>query len=153
MPAEPAIILPTPAAPYDPRQDIYDSIAAKGIVMPVPMLNFILVCQYIPPDFKVLPGGQRIHIPAQTQQNAEYDGLVGLVLAKGPDCFAYDDPAEDERFNVRVGDWCLFGYYETQASRFKMRSIGTGKTFGMIKDRDIRGKIADPTEIMPSGQL
>lgn len=142
---------------YDPRLAITQAIDVMKIDPPRPALNYVLLAQYVPPDFDYKRAGtaadgrpmwRKMFRAEQTQRNAIYDGLVGLVLDKGPDCYTYPEGDPGRGRAPEIGEWWMFAFYQTQDSRFRMGGLASGLVMAMVKDSDLRARISDPAAVL-----
>src|SRR5262249_2125581 len=93
----------------DPRTFLLKKCASFMGAVEV-MHNWIVLATHYLPPFTVLPNGTRFYRSDQTLEEVQYQGKVGLVIAKGPIAFM-DDPEAGVRFhgqNVEIGEWVSF---------------------------------------------
>jgi hypothetical protein len=93
---------------------VHESDPAKEILKKVGKLNgveflgnAILVAIYIRPKTAQY-GTLKLQLADQTRKEDEYQGKVGLVIAKGPLAFVDDEHVQFHGQNVEVGDWVVF---------------------------------------------
>ncbi len=67
-----------------------------------------------------------------------WQGVVGLVLKKGPLAFVDDDKAKFSGFGIEVGDWVFFSTPDTSRIHVK------GKECRIMQDVNIKGVIEHP---------
>lgn len=112
---------------------------SPDLEFPDPTGWHVMVLQYVRPDAKTLPGGQRLYFADKTKQEDEYQGRVGLVLAVGPD--AYRDPVKYPGGPwVRPGDWVLWPTLETAAQRQRYH----GLVIAFLPDDRVVARSVDP---------
>lgn len=79
--------------------------------------NRLLVATYARPDKTA--GG--LYLPEVTRKEDEYQGIVGLVVKKGPGAFVDEPGVNFHGKDVQVGDWVV---YSVRAGRaISMRGI------------------------------
>lgn len=120
----------------DPKAEMMAEVGAdlKGLRL---FHNQILVGIYERPE--TTAGG--IILPGQTRKEDQYQGKVGLVLAKGPLAFVDDARNEFHGQNVEVGDWIAF-----RASDGWQLTIGK-KLCRMLQDLDIKIQADTPDTV------
>ncbi len=97
----------------------------------------LLVATYIEPERTK----GNIIIPEGSVRESLYQGAIGLVLKKGPWAFVDDDQlgVNWKGQDVEVGDWVVFRYSDAWEQHLN------GVSVRFVDDRDIRGRISDPT--------
>lgn len=130
----------------DPRKDLQDRI---GSVDHVKLLhNQVLVATYIRP--KKTSGG--IWLTDDTRKEDEYQGKVGLVIAKGPLAFVDDDRNQFHGQNVEIGDW--ISYRQSDGWQLVLRGAPTTENpkgehhCRMLQDIDIKAVLTSPDDLM-----
>lgn len=106
----PSIIRPTMFAPIDveaERKKIFDQLG-EDFAKPLARLCFgnrLLVVKFVPEKQGSL------HVAPKTQQEAKWQGKVGLVVYKGAAAFQ-DDPQAGSFYGdaAEVGDWVWYRY-------------------------------------------
>lgn len=123
--------------------------------------NRVLVATYIRPE--KTSGG--IIRPDATREEDKWQGKAGLVLAKGPIAFDFDEVRERASYNIgkagmddgyevalremnipKVGDWVFFRGSDTWDSGLQV-APGVGAHCRFIFDDCIIGRIEDPSTI------
>jgi co-chaperonin GroES (HSP10) len=85
----------------------FDTVMAELGECPRPYGPHLLLKIRIPPEFS-----KNIIIPDEAREKWHYGGIVGMVLAIGPDCYKpdrfknYDQP--------KVGDWVIYRFGQGQ---------------------------------------
>lgn len=120
----------------DPKQAIWDALgsAVKKIN---PMGSWLLVGTYIAPEKTA--GG--IILADRTKDEDLYQGVVGLVLKKGPTAFQDDDLHLFHGQSVDVNDWVLFRF----SSAWEIHLNGVSVRF--VPDTEIKGTVEHPSLI------
>ena len=97
----------------------------------------VLVGTYIEPEKTA--GG--IYKPDSSISESLWQGILGLVLKKGPWSFVNDEELKIDwkGQNVEVGDWVMFRY--SSAWEFHLNGVSVR----LIDDRDIKATISTPT--------
>ncbi len=91
-------------APVDPvKKEIFDAIGDLSKLDRL-MSARVLLATYIPP--RKSKGG--ILFTDNERQESVYQGMVGLVIAKGPRAFVDDDTSAFHMQNVEIGEWVVF---------------------------------------------
>lgn len=96
--------------------------------------NLILVKIY--ERSAVTKGG--IMLTNNAQNEDIWQGVVGLVIAKGPLAFVDDDNNKFMNKNVEIGDWVLFRTADTGRVHIN------GKECRVMQDAHIRAKLPNP---------
>ena len=100
--------------------------------------NYVIAATYYLPAFEILPGGQKFFRSEKSQDEALWQGKVGLVLGKGPLAFVDDDRNKFKGQNVKNGEWILWDIHDARqmtVNRVHCR---------WIPDVRILGKVTDP---------
>ncbi len=127
----------------DPRKDLLKRVG--DISDHELFANAILIAIYLRPDTIQVAGGKSLIIPNKTQDEDQYQGKVGLVVAKGPSAFV---PGEDTDFagmNVSVGDWVVFRASDGWPITL-VRGPATGDRVlcRVLTEKDVRARIPSP---------
>jgi hypothetical protein len=69
--------------------------------------NSVLVAIYLRPNVATL-GGKDFHLSDKTRDEDKFQGIVGLVLKKGPAAFVEDANQRFYGCDVAIGDWVFF---------------------------------------------
>jgi co-chaperonin GroES (HSP10) len=96
--------------------------------------NLVLVKIY--ERSQVTAGG--ILRPDQNLKEDIWQGVVGMVIAKGPLAFVDDDKNKFCDKNVEVGDWILFRTADTGRLHIN------GKECRILQDAHVRAKLSNP---------
>lgn len=89
----------------DPRQAIMDQLGdLSGLEL---MLNNVLVVVYQRAKTANKTAGG-IFLPDKTKEEDKWQGIVGLVVAKGPKAYQDDEVTKFDGENVEIGDWVWF---------------------------------------------
>ena len=89
----------------DPRQAIMDQLGdLSGLEL---MLNNVLVAVYQRAKTANKTAGG-IFLPDKTKDEDKWQGIVGLVVAKGPKAYQDDEVTKFDGENVEIGDWVWF---------------------------------------------
>ena len=116
----------------DPRKFFLDEMGdLSGVDV---FHNLILVKIYERPA--MTSGG--IWRPDQNLKEDIWQGVVGLVIAKGPLAFKNDDKNDFAGKNVDVGDWILFRTADTGRLHIN------GKECRILQDAHVRAKLSNP---------
>lgn len=129
--------MPLDAAPHA-FPDLPNRLAAAHLLdgidagsVPAPTGYHVMVLQYRRPE----KTGGGIIIPAQAHREDDYQGVVGYVLALGPD--AYNDSKFTSGPWVKPGDWVAWPRLKATAVRFAVRSSdGRGSVVFCVLDDD-----------------
>jgi len=98
--------------------------------IPVPTGYHVLVMQYRRPE-----RSGSIILPAQAHKEDDYQGVVGYVLALGPD--AYKGAKFDSGAWVKPGDWVAWPRLKATTTRFAMQTTdGRGSVVLSVLDDD-----------------
>jgi hypothetical protein len=125
----------------DPKAYIFKrtAIFTKNLTLAT---NNILIATYCLPEFTDLKGPEgkpvRFWVPDGTQEEARWQGRVGLLLAKGPLAWRNDERTDFGGTNYEVGDWVCFDRQDgrqTVINRVHCRRL---------KDVDIWGSTTEP---------
>ena len=98
----------------------------------------LLVAIYIEPDFKVLPGGQKLYSTPGQKKESIWQGTVGVVLKKGENAFKDDATNSFNGQTVNVHEWVVFR--PGDARRVQIRGVDCR----LIEDTLIDLVIDDP---------
>ena len=101
------------------------------------MGNFVIAATYYLPAFEILPGGKKLFRPQSSQDEALFQGKVGLVLGKGPLAFVDDERNKFGGQNVEIGEWILWDIHDarqTTVNRVHCRWIPDVKILGKPRD-------------------
>lgn len=94
-----------PSHKTDPRKDLLKKV---GDISDLELFhNSVLVAVYLRPKTAML-GGREFHMPDKTLKEDEFQGIVGLVLKKGPAAFVEDANQRFYGCDVERGDWVFF---------------------------------------------
>lgn len=94
-----------PKHEIDPRKDLLRKI---GNVDELEIFhNSVLVAVYLRPKVATL-GGRDFHMADKTLKEDEFQGIVGLVIKKGPAAFVEDANQRFYGCDVEKGDWVFF---------------------------------------------
>lgn len=89
----------------DPKQAIFDQLGdLSGLEL---MLNNVLVAVYQRAKTANKTAGG-IFLPDKTKDEDKWQGIVGLVVAKGPKAYQDDEVTKFDGENVEIGDWVWF---------------------------------------------
>ncbi len=127
---------------FDDEQDTKDFIAGKlGDLADIELLfNDVLVAKYIRDEV-----GAGLIASKETQQEDQWQGVIGLVLKLGPRAFVDDDNNKFYGMRVEVGDWALFRNSDGWDKDIAM--LGTRTNFvkcRLLQDAHIRGRVKYP---------
>lgn len=128
------------AAAEDQRAAIL-AATAKAVSGLELLRNRVLVATYVIPE-KTKGGIIRID---RTIEESRFQGKVGLVLAKGPEAFNFED--KNPGVVPEVGDWVF--YRAADSSELGIAGLGenSGLSCRWIYDDHIVGRVADPESI------
>jgi hypothetical protein len=119
----------------DPRPTILDAV---GELEDLELFhNRVLVYVYKRPNEATL-GGKTFFLADKTVGEDEFQGIVGLVLKKGPAAFKDDDRNNFYGCNVERGDWVFFRASDG------IRMLVNGQLCRRIEDVHIEGRIPHP---------
>lgn len=119
----------------DPRKDL---LAKIGKVDDLEIFhNSVLVAVYLRPSTAML-GGKVFHVPDKTLKEDEFQGIVGLVIKKGPAAFVEDSNQRFYGCDVERGDWVFFRASDGIAMKVN------GVLCRRVVDVLIEGRIPDP---------
>jgi co-chaperonin GroES (HSP10) len=127
------------AAGEDPKEALLDAL---GDISGVEIFHDqVMVATYIEPE--KTPGG--VFLPDRTLAENRFQGKLGLVLKKGPLAFK-DDPVNGVFFgdvDIEIGQWVFF----RPADGMELFSVDRtgGVPCRIFRDRDIKGRVSDPT--------
>lgn len=102
--------------------------------------NYIVTATYYLPAFEYLPNGQKFHRPQTSQDEALWQGKVGLVIKKGPLAFV-DCPQLGVFFagqNIDIGDWVQYDIHDPRA--FTINRVHCR----LLKDVHVIARLKDP---------
>lgn len=124
----------------DPRSFLLDRCAlwADGCVV---FHNWIITATYFLPDYEQFASGTKIFRPESTQDEALWQGKVGLVIAKGPLAFVDDASVKFRGQNVEIGDWLLYDILE--ARQFTIERVHCRR----FKDTQVIMQVQDPRSV------
>lgn len=131
----------------DPRTDLQNKI---GDVSHIKMMhNNILVATYIRP--KQTAG--KIILLDSTRKEDEYQGKVGMVIAKGPLAFKDDERNQFHGQDVHIGEWVGFGHMDGRQLVIKGAVKNEDETHGgwhcrILQDIDIKSVISHPDALI-----
>lgn len=100
--------------------------------------NYVVAATYYLPAFEILPGGQKLYRSEKSQDEALYQGKVGLVLGKGPLAFVDDDRNKFKGQNVAIGEWIIWDIHDARQHTINRVHCR------WIPDVRILGKVTDP---------
>jgi co-chaperonin GroES (HSP10) len=110
--------------------------------------NQVLVATYLRPDKTV--GG--IILPGSAKKEDEYQGKVGLVIAKGPLAFVDDDRTQFGGQDINVGDWVAYrmsdGWQLTLKGRATADNPKGEHHCRMLHDVDIKLVVSHPDDLL-----
>ena len=119
----------------DPRQKLLNDI---GDLSELNLFhNNVLVALYLRPDTGEL-GGKPFYLADKTRDEDKYQGIVGLVVKKGPAAFVEDANQRFYGCNVEVGDWVFFRASDGLLTKVK------GVFCRRFADTDIQGTVPEP---------
>ena len=120
------------ASGADPKKAIWDAL--DGAIDKInPFGSWVLVGTYIAPE-KI----GSIFIPDKSKDEDLYQGIVGLVLKKGPQAFQDDAQNVFRGEAVEVNQWVLFRF----SSAWEFHLNGVSVRF--VPDIEIKGTIEHP---------
>lgn len=99
--------------------------------------NYVIAATYYLPAYETLPGGQKFYRSQKSQDEALWQGKVGLVLGKGPLAFVDDDRNKFHGQNVKIGDWIMWDIHDarqTTVNRVHCRWIPDVRILGTVDD-------------------
>jgi hypothetical protein len=99
--------------------------------------NYVIAATYYLPAFEMLPGGKKFFRSQTSQDEALWQGKVGLVLGKGPLAFVDDDRNKFHGQNVKIGDWIMWDIHDarqTTVNRVHCRWIPDVRILGTVDD-------------------
>jgi hypothetical protein len=96
--------------------------------------NRVMVATYVEPA--ITSGG--IMLPPKTLDESRFQGKAGLLIAKGPLAFKWDDPEGLESPEPEIGDWIFYRASDTFECGF------AGVYCRMIFDDMVIGKVESP---------
>ena len=102
------------------------------------MRAWVVAATYYLPAFETLPGGQKWHRAQSTQDEALWQGKVGLVIGIGPLAFVEDERLKFGGQSVEIGDWVQYDIH--YGHQFTINQIHCR----LLKDVDIIAKLKDP---------
>jgi len=100
--------------------------------------NWIITATYYLPNYDVI-GGTSVKLwrPETTQDEALWQGKVGLVVGKGPLAFKDDDRNKFHGQNVEIGQWIMWDIHDarqTTVNRVHCRWIPDVRILGTVDD-------------------
>lgn len=101
--------------------------------------NWLISATYYLPAFGFFSNGQKFFRPDMSQDEALWQGKVGLVVAKGPMVFVDDEHVKFHGQTVDVGDWVQYDIHDGR--QFTINRIHCR----LIKDTQILAKVKDPS--------
>ena len=121
----------------DPRKIIWDQLKETGFDGIQVFNNQLLLVTYKRPE-KTASG---IILTAKARDEDVYQGIVGLVVKKGPRAFMDDDTVKFYEQNVNVGDWVFYHIGDC-------RKMSLGKVdCRLIDDIYIKGTVSHPDDV------
>jgi hypothetical protein len=99
--------------------------------------NHVIAATYYLPAYEILPGGQKFYRSQKSQDEALWQGKVGLVLGKGPLAFVDDERNKFHGQNVKIGDWIMWDIHDarqTTVNRIHCRWIPDVRILGTVDD-------------------
>jgi hypothetical protein len=99
--------------------------------------NCVLAATYYLPAFEILPGGQQFYRSQKSQDEALWQGKVGLVIGKGPLAFVDDERNKFHGQNVEKGDWIMWDIHDarqTTVNQIHCRWIPDVRILGKVDD-------------------
>jgi hypothetical protein len=100
--------------------------------------NSVIAATYYLPAFEILPGGQKFFRSEKSQDEALWQGKVGLVLGLGPLAFVDDERNKFHGQYLNIGDWIMWDIHD--ARQFTVNRVHCR----WIPDVRILGKVDDP---------
>ena len=130
----------------DPRTDLQHKI---GDIRHIRVLhNQVLVATYVRPERT--SGG--IILAQSTRKEDEYQGKVGLVIAKGPMAFRDDDRTQFHGQDVQVGEWISYrmsdGWQLIVKGKPSAENPKGEYHCRMLQDVDIKAVISSPDDVL-----
>lgn len=131
----------------DPKAEL---LAKIGNISHIRLMhNMVLVATYVRPNKTA--GG--ILLTANTRKEDEYQGKVGLVIAKGPLAFKDDRQNEFHGQDVALHDWITYrqsdGWQLVLRGKTKNHEDAHGGWHcRMLQDIDIRAVISHPDDLL-----
>ena len=116
----------------------FEETGIKREELGTPSLWHVLIMPKQPK--KMSAGG--IALPAQAQEVERHQNYIGQVVAMGPLAGLSDkfkDPRGVHRWDVKIGDWVIYGRYSGMHKRFK------DVEFLTVNDDDITDIIPSPS--------
>jgi hypothetical protein len=99
--------------------------------------NNVIAATYYLPAFEILQGGQKFFRSQTSQDEALWQGKVGLVLGKGPLAFVDDERNQFKGQNVEIGEWIMWDIHDarqTTVNRVHCRWIPDVRILGTVTD-------------------
>lgn len=99
--------------------------------------NYVIAATYYLPAFEILPGGKKFFRSQSSQDEALWQGKVGLVMGKGPLAFVDDDRNKFKGQNVKIGQWIIWDIHDarqTTVNRVHCRWIPDVRILGTVTD-------------------
>lgn len=120
----------------NPKQAIQKAVGdLSGVDI---FFNQILVGVYI--QHNKTAGG--VYLPENTLKESVWQGVVGLVLKKGPMAFVDDDTISFLGQNVEIGDWIV--YRAGDALNITVNETSCR----LVQDRLVKMRINDPAMVL-----
>lgn len=100
--------------------------------------DWVVCATYYLPAFHVMANGQRIHRAQSTQDEALWQGKVGLIIGMGPLAFKDEGELKFGGQKFEVGDWVQWDIHD--ARQFTINRIHCR----FMKDVQIIARVKDP---------
>jgi len=100
--------------------------------------DLVICATYYLPAFELMPGGTRFHRAPSSQDEALWQGKVGLVIGLGPLAFRDEGDLKFGGFKIEVGDWVQWDIHD--ARQFTVNRIHCR----WMKDVQIIARVKDP---------
>jgi co-chaperonin GroES (HSP10) len=131
----------------DPKEDLLRRIGDVSHIRL--MQNMVLVATYVRPE-KTVKG---IILTANTRKEDEYQGKVGLVIAKGPLAFVNDGQNDFKGQDIALHEWISYRQSDgwqliIRGAERNMAEAHGGWHCRMLQDIDIRAVISAPDDLL-----
>lgn len=125
----------------DPKTQL---LATVGDISHIRLMhNQILVATYVRPE--KTKGG--LVLPDKVRKEDEYQGKVGLVIAKGPLAFVDDGATDFRGQDVAIGDW--IAYRQSDGWQLVLKNATSGAQHcRMLQDIDVKAVLSSPDDLM-----
>lgn len=98
----------------------------------------IVVCAtYYLPAFEVLPNGHRLHRAPSSQDEALWQGKVGLIIGKGALAFQDEGGLKFGGFYPKIGDWVQWDIHDARQftiNRIHCRWMSDTQVIAQVKN-------------------